>query len=183
MKQVQPFPRASERGVTMIEMIIVLAIISVISLVTVPGFISMYQSARVKATVRGMITDVRNARQLAIANNTRTRISYKLGTNIHEYEVFRERKNRLDNTSTWDRVKWGNLGAVVYIQTSNFADGIADPDGMRDIIFRANGTLDPASLGTPVPAQPWQVTLQTDQPISKPTYRMEFTATGNVVLR
>ena len=179
MKQLHPSFRLSERGVTMIEMVVVLALISIMALVTVPNFISLYQSSRVKATARSMISDVRNARQLAIANNTRTRITFKLGTNIHQYELFRERKDRLTGVSTWDSVKWGDLGSVVYFQSSTFESPVSG-SGWKDIIFRPNGTLDPDCIPD---AEPWQVTLKTEQNISKQTYRLEFTATGNVVLR
>ena len=181
MKQVQPFSRASQRGVSMIEMVVVLALISVMALVTVPNFISMYQSARVKAVARTLITDVRNARQLAISNNARTRITFQLGAGAHTYELFREVRNRTTGASAWNRVKWGDLGAVVYFQSSNFNSPVSG-SGYKDIIFRPNGTLDPSSLPS-VASTEAQLTLKTDQKIPINTYRMEFMTIGNVVLR
>lgn len=180
MKQVHPFSRASERGVTMIEMIIVLAVISAISLVTVPNFIAMYQSARVKATARGMITDVRNARQLAISSNTRTKVAYRTGPTVNEYEILRERRDRTTGASTWQRVKWGNLGPVVVIASSNIENAIADDDTPREVVFIPNGSIHEDSI--PDGSTPY-LELRTEEKVPKKTYRMEFTPAGNISLR
>ena len=181
MKQVRPYHRAHERGVTLIELVVVLALIGTMALITVPNFISIYQSSRVKATARSMITDVRNARQLAISGNTRTRLAFNTGTNVHQYEIYRESKDRLTGTSVWTRTRYGNLGSVVYIASSNFENRITGDGGMKDVVFMPNGTLWEESIPDADP--PWHVTIKTEQEISKPSYRLEFTATGNVVLR
>ena len=178
MKQVHAYPRAHERGVSLIEMTIVLGLISIMALVTIPNFMSMYQNSRVKATARSMITDMRNARQLAISSNTRTRIAFKTGPTIHEYEVFREKKDRLTGASTWDRVKYGNLGIVVFIESTNFNDTITGDGGLKDAVFLPNGTLQATPSATP-----YHVTIKTDQRVSKPIYRLEFTLSGNVALK
>jgi prepilin-type N-terminal cleavage/methylation domain-containing protein len=180
MKQLQPANRARERGVTLMEMTVVLALISMMALITIPNFISIYQSARVKATARNAITDMRNARQLAISSNARTKVSFKVGTNIHNYEVYREKKDRMTGTSEWVRTRWGDLGAVMYIQSSNFEDSVAGDDLPKDIVFLPNGTvLPPSSIVPP----PYFVVLRTEQKVTKKDYRLEFSPSGNVTLK
>lgn len=180
MKQLQASNRAQERGVTLMEMTVVLALISMMALITIPNFISIYQSAKVKATARNAITDVRNARQLAISTNARTKISFKVGTNVHNYEIFREKKDRMTGTSEWVRTRWGDLGAVMYIQSSNFEDSVSGDDLPKDIVFLPNGTVLPPGSLVPVP---YYVVLRTEQKIAKKDYRLEFTPSGNVTLK
>lgn len=177
MKLQPPQFRHSERGVSLMEMLVVVAIVGVLSLVTVPNFMSMYQGQRMKASTRTMITDVRNARQLAISGNQRTKISFKTGVNVHDYEVYREVKDRMTNTAEWKRVRFGNLGITAYIDSSSFDDFITGDGGTKDVVFRPNGTIEniPAS-GTPY------IDIKTKQKVAKPSYRLTFTVSGNVKL-
>lgn len=175
-------PRPSQRGYSLAELLVVIGIISIVSLVTVPNFMSMYQSSRVKASARTMTTDIRGARQLAITGNTRVRVSFLTGTNVHSYEIYSEIRNRQTGTSTWRRVKRGDLGSVVYIASSAFEDKITGDGGLKDITFLPNGTVAFDGEHPGLPAASVHLELKTEQKVPKKLYQMKFTISGNVSL-
>lgn len=176
-------PLRSQRGYSLAEMLVVIGIIGILSLVTIPNFMSMYQSSRVKASARTMITDIRNARQLAITGNTRTKVSFQTGANQHGYEIFREDRNRMTGTTTWRRTSRRDLGSVVYINSTTFEDKVTGDGGLKDIVFLPNGTVSFEGTFEPkVPPGTNHLELKTNQKVPKQTWSMKFTVSGNVSL-
>lgn len=172
-----------QRGYSLAELLVVVAIIGILSLVTVPNFISMYQSSRIKGAARGLTTTIRNARQLAISGNQRTKVSFSIaGTEPRNYIVEKEVRDPETGTKTWKQVRTGDLGQRVRFTTSNFID---DPEttthdgGLRDVIFLPNGTV--GNLPGP-DSDDWFFEIGTDLKIPKKTYKLKFTVTGNVTL-
>lgn len=174
--------RRSQRGYSLAEMLVVVAIIGVLSLVTIPNFISMYQSSRVKASARTMITDIRNARQMAITGHSRVKVSFNTGAGARQYELYREQRNRMTNEVTWRRVRRGDLGPVVYISASAFEDKVTGDGGLKDIVFLPDGTVSFDGTRAGLPEASVHVELKTDQKVPKKIYHMKFTVSGNVSL-
>lgn len=170
----------NQRGYTTAELLVVVAIIGILSLVTVPNFISMYQSSRVKAAARGLTTTIRNARQLAISGNQRTKVSFSIaGTEPRTYIVEKEVRDPETGTKTWQRVRNGDLGQRVRFTDSEFIDTVTGDGGLRDVVFLPNGTVENLP-GTD--SDLWFFEIGTDLKIPKKTYKLKFTVTGNVTL-
>ncbi len=71
----------------MLELMVVIAIIGILAAMTVPFFVSYYQSAKVKAAAQVIVTFLNQGRQLAIKENqpvcvhiTPTAMHYHLGS-------------------------------------------------------------------------------------------------------
>lgn len=136
-----------EAGYSLPEMLTVVAIIGVLSLVVVPQFVNMYQSARVKSNMRNFTTDLRKMRSLAAERGVQTKLSYSTGSAARTYEMYYG-SAAIGTTQTW--TKLGTNGQYLKSLDSviNFpADSASTPqtfndvdaDGKLDIIFLPNG--------------------------------------------
>lgn len=135
--------RHGEKGVTLIEMLIVIGIIGLISLVSVPAFMSYRQSSRIKSSLRQMTSEIRGTRQRAITRARPVKIAYTEGLASHEYRVF---DGSLASPPVWTQVgSERRVDGFVYFDTSStFVDdqpGFADADSYIDVVFRPDGTV------------------------------------------
>ena len=165
----------NQRGYSLMEMLVVVAIIGVLMLVTIPNFINMRKSTIVKGGLRQFTNDLRVARQRAVTASSRVKISYKTGQRF--YYVYEH-----------DGTKWNLYGSQnprylpesVYLEdgagASKFTDTESDPgsSGLADIVFERNGVaVAPAGLGTVLLKSGY-----TDIP--KPSYTISVRTTGMI---
>lgn len=68
-----------QSGYSLPEMLIVVAIIGIISLVTVPAFINLQKSNKIKTSAREFNTTLRAARQRAVTTNMQTKVGFETG--------------------------------------------------------------------------------------------------------
>jgi len=94
MKTVQadrtwPFaPRQAERGFTLAELVILIAVIGILSVMAVPSFLRYYQAATLKSGAQQFVTMINQAREIAIKENgnvcvklsSPTQMTYALNT-------------------------------------------------------------------------------------------------------
>lgn len=66
--------KSQQRGYSLAELLTVIAIISVMSLVTVPAFINYAKSSRLKNSMRQFTSDLRAARHVAVSRSMWTRL-------------------------------------------------------------------------------------------------------------
>lgn len=97
-----------ERGYTLTELLVVLAIIGLFSLITVPQFVSMYRSSVVKGSMREFTSMVRKARQIAATRNERVRVRFRTATNGTIIQIER------------GGIDWANPTWIVMSPTRNF---------------------------------------------------------------
>jgi prepilin-type N-terminal cleavage/methylation domain-containing protein len=195
--------RNASRGYSLAELLVVVAMIGIISLVTVPQFMSMFRSAKVKSSLRAFTGDSRAARARAVGRHKPVRLSIcnaASGCDVsaitpaitlpakpvdrpantllrYEYVVF-------DNTTgtTWVRIPAGQpLGGVrqmddtVYFGNVTFDDA-TPTDNLRDITFLVDGTIAAlTSTGT--------VVIRTDAEIAKAVMTVDFNRTGQLQAR
>ena len=169
--------KTSERGYSMMEMLVVVAIIGILMLVTIPNFINMRKSSIVKGGMRQFTSDVRAARQRAVTASSLVRVSFLPGNRL--YYVLE---------STNDGTNWSLIGSQnprylpenVYLQnstgSSEFPNSVNDGGlgTLPDIVFERNGVARvPNGLG--------KVLLKTTfTDIPKPEYTISIRTTGMV---
>ena len=170
---------STERGYSLAEALVVVAIIGVISLVSVPNFMSMYRAQKIKTSIRLVSNDLRQARQQAVSTYRPTMVSF--GTTADEkfsYFVY----DWDAATSTWVQKKIGYLepetalaNRTVYFSDIGYADTqpVGSLDGRPDIIFLTNG-----SVRNP-PATP-TLKVKTDVNIPKKEYLVTVSPSGSV---
>lgn len=78
-------PRRSERGVTLPEILIVLAIIGLFLVIGLPNVNNYIRAARVRAGNDGIVSDLRLARYIAISNRTTATVTFDASARTWSY--------------------------------------------------------------------------------------------------
>ena len=158
--------KRSQQGYSLAEMLVVIAIIGVLSLISVAAFMNFKRSADFKASMRAFTTDIRNARASAIANSFDVRVELaNVGTANSAKNPYYFYSSR-DNGVTWTQLtlpgatkdpanptakpnmKEISNTAVWLESTTNLPDfsmnnpsAPATPvaNGMPDLVFHPNG--------------------------------------------
>jgi prepilin-type N-terminal cleavage/methylation domain-containing protein len=150
----------SSRGYSLVEILVVIAIVGVMSLITIPAFINFSQQGRLRAAVRQIHGDLRTMRMLAITNNIRIR------TELQPDNVSYNFYSSTDNGATWAAyIPKGQISSTKSISSpvtfgaTTFLD--VNGNNKPDIVFLPSGMLDPncasaASNPTLVLSVPWQ---------------------------
>jgi prepilin-type N-terminal cleavage/methylation domain-containing protein len=103
-----------ESGYSLIEIMIVVAIIGVVSVIAVPMFGNMMANFRVTGDARGVSNSIAVAKMRAAANFTRVRLYVDLDSGSHHLQV-------------WDKdaAAWVNEGGITYLsQNVSFDFGV-----------------------------------------------------------
>src|SRR5512132_2739828 len=104
-----------ESGYSLVEILVVVAIIGVISLVTVPNFIAMQHSGKLKTSLRSFVSDIRGARQRAVTRHVKTKVSFVTGTATTARQYTVAEFNQA--TSTWTQIGQAkNLEEACYVE-------------------------------------------------------------------
>lgn len=138
----------NSRGYSIMEILVVVAIIGVLSLVTVPAFINFQRRNAVRAGLRTFTSDLRSFRQHAITKNAYVRVEF---TGDREYQVFQSR----DLGTSWRELNLGVQGTQSNVRTlpetiqlsANSYDD-SDSDKFLDIDFRPDGTVGDFKAGS-----------------------------------
>jgi prepilin-type N-terminal cleavage/methylation domain-containing protein len=160
--------RTAVRGYTLIEILVVVAIIGIMSLVTIPQFVGYQQSSALKGAMRNFNADVRNCRQLAVARYVQVRMEFASPTSYRFYY-------RTTPTAAWETMPQALLTVLRVSGVSGNTKSLAKPltfinsdfvdqdaNGLPDIIFNTDGTLtfaDPSAhkyFGSVTISSPWK---------------------------
>lgn len=150
--------KRSSRGFSLIEMLVVVAIIGVLSLISVPAFMNFRRSADFKSGMRNFTTDLRNARATAISNSFDVRCELQTGgIGLKQYRFFSSR----DNGATWQALQLpgthgatvgspGNIKQFAFSVWAQSTTGLPDigSNGQSDIIYHPNGAMTLATGNT-----------------------------------
>jgi prepilin-type N-terminal cleavage/methylation domain-containing protein len=80
----------SKKGFTLIELGVVLAIISIMSVVAIPNIISIMSDHRLNAAARDIVSNLQRAKMVAVKRNTLCTISFRVSSEdaYYDYIVF-----------------------------------------------------------------------------------------------
>lgn len=127
-----------QSGYSLVELLVVVAIIGVISMVSIPNFISMQRAGKLKTSLREFTSDIRRMRQRAVTRHQQTKVSFKTGTAT---------TGRDYTLNEWDPVSstWRQIGPPKRLEDACYLSGQTnfpdrDADTRNDIVFRSNGT-------------------------------------------
>jgi prepilin-type N-terminal cleavage/methylation domain-containing protein len=160
--------RSTKSGYSLAELLVVVAIVGIMSLVSVPMFMQYQQQARLKSSLRIFAADLRNARQVAIARYLTIRMEF---TSSKRY-VF---TYKAPGATTWTAMPisiltnpsiplnvtpvqaYREMSEPITIYANTFGD--LDGNGKKDILFNSDGTITnpdtTISGGTVTVVSPW----------------------------
>ncbi|MBI5453707.1 MAG: type II secretion system protein [Deltaproteobacteria bacterium] len=128
----------SERGYTLLETLVVLAIVAVISAVAVPQLYKWRQSSLYKEAAWGVVSAFRLARDSALSTNLEHRVEFDI-----DAKRFRLATGNLSSGSTlWTGGPWTELATEVKWSSGPACDGTAD----LNVRFKTNGSTDSAAI-------------------------------------
>ena len=168
----------AQHGYSLAELLVVVAIIGMISLVSVPAFMQYRESTKMKASMRQITNELRSARHRAIERNRPVKFSFREGVDAAEYR----RYDGNTGGTTWAL----NAGPkyvenVVRIDSSTFAD-LGTADGLKDIIFLPDGTVQDWATYTATESgtKVSKIVMRTKSKIPTNQYTIYFQPNGSV---
>lgn len=176
---------SGEKGYTLIEALVVVAIVGIVSLVTVPNFMQYMRSAKLKNGAREFAIDLREARQKAVTQYHPTKIGIKSGAGQSQYIIADgEYDSSAAGGIAWTISSTEDFEPTVYFSTTNLTDS-ADADTWIDIVFLPNGTITNGTTSSGVdvdlPTSP-KIVISTTDKVPKDSYTVELSSAGGVKL-
>ena len=181
-----------EAGYSIAELLTVVAIVGVMSLITIPSFIGYFNSNKVKTAMRTFTSDVRTARATAIAQAREVKVTFKTGAKQRAYQLYLgDRAFGTVPTANWAPLTGPGstppkaakiLDDVVYFPDDSastpqsFTDLDSPTDGRLDLIFFPDG-----HAGLPAGAASGTITIKTDMTVPKASYAITISPSGRVL--
>lgn len=172
--------RRNSRGYSVVEMLVVVAIIGILSLVTVPSFINFQRRNAVRSALRSFTSDIRSFRQHSITKNAWVRVQFE---GERDYVAYQSR----DFGETWTELKLGQAGEgtqrstlpqTIVFRANTFNDSDATADGLKDLDFRPDGRVGDFNSANAVTSG--TITLRTDFEDILNTVLVEISTTGQI---
>ena len=146
--------KRSESGYSLTELLVVVAIVGVLSLISVPAFINFKNQNTFRADLRSFTNDLRSARQYAITRTVDVRVELDVPGNSLTSNTYRFYSSN-DRGTTWTALPFagghgitpgttGNIKGLdgpVWVQSTALLPDIG-ADSKPDIVFHPNGTTD-----------------------------------------
>ncbi|HEY7745420.1 MAG TPA: GspH/FimT family pseudopilin [Desulfuromonadales bacterium] len=124
----------TEKGFTLMEVLIVIAIVGILAAMSLPSLTSWIQNAKYRETAREMFSLAQQARALSISRNLEHRVRFDLDNKRYRLE----RGDRPANSGTWTSVvDWIAFPDFAVIKRTNDCD---QTSGTADFSFNPNGS-------------------------------------------
>jgi prepilin-type N-terminal cleavage/methylation domain-containing protein len=171
--------RTAQRGYSISELLVVVAIIGTISLVSVPAFMQYREASKIKASVAQLTNDLRATRFRAIERNRPVKLSFTPTATGTEYQ--RYDGNMAATTWTANGTP-KRLDGAIWVESTTFVDEDATKDGRNDIVFQQDGTIPTAFFHTKTEAgkEVATVVLRTKAKIARNQYTLYLQPNGSV---
>ena len=179
----------SEAGYSLAELLTVVAIVGVMSLVTIPSFIGYFNSNKVKSAMRAFTSDLRTARAMAITQSREVKVTFTTGANQRAYDLYLgDRAFGTVPAAGWTPLTGAgstppkptkNLDNVVYFPADNpptTLQTFITSAPAAEIIFFPDG-----HVRLPTNAASGTITIMTDMNVPKPSYAITISPSGRVL--
>jgi prepilin-type N-terminal cleavage/methylation domain-containing protein len=159
--------RSNQRGYTLAETLVVVAIVGLISGVSVPFLMNYLRANRIRTSATYFQTALRYARQRAVTRHTKTRISFLPNTDPGQYTIWDGVLDSSGNLASWTvvqpKVRYLDKGVTFANDgTQPVADNYdgsgsvtAATDGQPDLIFGNDGSAINSADTTQAPGTMW----------------------------
>jgi prepilin-type N-terminal cleavage/methylation domain-containing protein len=176
--------RRSSRGFSLAEMLVVVAIVGLLSLISIPAFMNFKNSNTFKSSLNMFVDDLRWARQYAITKTVLVRVELDQPasqTTSKNYRFFWSN----DNGASWNDLKVpGGSGATG--NTKTFPQSVWIDSSYRipitgnnpEIVYSPNGTV--ALTASVNPAPPNVILGSVWKKIAYDRYTIEFSPAGQL---
>lgn len=124
------------KGFTLIEMMVVIALLAIMASVAVPAYQNLIQNNRLSSTTNALLTGLQLARSEAVTKRSSITVC---GANAAQSDCA-------------DSTDWGN-GAMIFqgsdlIRLIPLATGVSATSSVKEVIYNGNGTADSAATVT-----------------------------------
>lgn len=182
--------RSRQRGYTLAEALVVIAIIGLVTGVSVPFFVNYLRQNRIRSSASYFQTALRYARQRAVTKHTMTRVSFLPNTDPGQYTIWDGNLDTAGNLASWTavqpKVRYLDKGVTFANDATNpVADNYnntgsvtAATDGQPDIIFGNDGSAINSADPTAAPGTMW---LKTDfKSVAFNRYQIQLLTVGTM---
>ncbi len=145
----------TQRGYSLAEALVVIAIVGLISVITVPQFIAMSHGMKLSSSLRQFTSDIRSARARAITRDRYAKVSFSSGVGNLTYHLYEGTIDPATGNIVWNATPWvtRNLQQSTYFvdpaaaaPASVCTDIDTPADGDYDIVFNPTGVLRNATV-------------------------------------
>lgn len=158
-------------GFTLMELIVVIALIAVVSVMTLPPLLQWREGLQYREASKGLVAALRTARSTAITTNRQVELEF-LGNS------YRTRAgNRAVASSVWANSTWVTLPGTVGLNSPN-SRILANPNGT---LFFANLPADPVVASVSPAMTVFIQNISIAPAVNR--YAIDFTQTGRVSVR
>ena len=133
--RISQMPRKRESGFTLIEVMIVIAVLTIMASIAVPNFMSLLPGMRLNGAARQVMGDLMAARMNAVKENNEFKVFY---LNNYQYRILDDD----DNDGNVDGGEW----TVIKDIRDNYTDNVRFYHSTNNVIFYPRGNASPATL-------------------------------------
>lgn len=127
------------KGFTLLELIVVVAIIATIVAISIPAITTMREASQYRDQARTVLAAMYQARSSAVSSNLQTRVEFNVASNSYRTT----QGDRADNSSTWDTIiaDWIEVPISVTLRNFDTGTGNCNLTTELDLVFNPNGTV------------------------------------------